>query len=175
MRPVLIAIVLMSATAHAGPTLSAGGGVAPTLAGEVQGVQVDAAGGVGRVTIGQRWRFARLELGIGGFGIAATAPNGQRVDGLAVTGSISGVLRASLGRGIGAFGRGGVERSWIGPTPSADVRLSGDGFLAGAGLDWGRDVGVWAEIDREWLRVSAMGMTFDGTADSVIAGVRVGI
>jgi hypothetical protein len=175
MRRVLVVLLLMSATAHAGPVLSLAGGAAPTLDGEVSGLQVDTSGGVGRVTIGERYRFAAIELGIGGFGVAATIPNGMRADGLAITSSLSAVLRAPIHRSFGAYARGGVERNWIGPTPAANVRLTGDGYLAGGGLDWGRTLAMFAELDREWLSVSAQGMTFHGTVDSLIAGVRIGM
>jgi hypothetical protein len=176
----LIPVPGLDAGAQAGPYVSAGVGSGPALGGDFDGVLSTDGHGAGRVGIGHRLGPASLEAAIAGFGITATAPTGQSANGTALSGQISAKLGMPLVLGVGVFGRAGLERTWMGPTPTAKDRLIGDGKLLGAGLEYNLDLvlasaGVWLEVDRDWITVSSHEMTFSGTADSVMAGLRFGI
>jgi hypothetical protein len=177
----IVSLVLaVPVAAHAGPYVSAGVGAGPALGGDFSGTLSADGHSAGRVGIGHRLGPASLEAAISGFGVTATAPTGESVDGTALSGQISAKLGVPIVLGIALYGRGGLERTWMGPTANADDRLIGDGTVLGAGLEYNLDLvltsaGVWVEADREWITVEGQGMSFDGTADMVLAGVRVGI
>jgi hypothetical protein len=181
MRSLLVLFLIAApAVAHAGPYVSAGVGSGPALGGDFDDVLSTDGHSAGRVGIGHRFGPASLEAAIAGFGVTATAPTGQTASGTALSAQISAKLGVPIFLGIGAYGRGGLEHTWMGPTPSESDRLSGNGKVLGAGLEYNVDfvlasAGVWLEFDREWITVSSHDMAFDGTADSLMAGLRVGI
>jgi hypothetical protein len=163
-----------------GPYVAAGVGASPDLGGDFDGVLSGDGHSSGRVGIGHSLGPASLEAGIAGFGVTATAPTGESANGTAISAQLAARLQLPVAFGLDAFGRGGIDRTWIGPTPSAEDRLVGRGYVIGAGLEYGIDLplasaGVWVEYDRQWITVPTDYMTFEGTADTLLAGLRVGI
>ena len=176
----VIVIAFAAAPARADSYVSAGVGTAPSLGGDFDGVLRTDGHSNGKISIGQQVGPAALEAGLGAFGVTGMAPDGQTRDGTALNVSVAVSLHIPLVLGVGGYARGGLERSWIGPTPSASTRISGDGYLVSAGLEYGLDVVVthatiWAEANRDYMNVSAMGAAYHGTADMFLAGLRIGI
>ena len=70
--------------------------------------------------------------------------------------------------------RGGLQRTWIRTVEMDD--LDGQGYVLGVGLDYAFPLAaLWLELDREFLDLAQGAGQYQGTADTLMAGVRVGI
>jgi hypothetical protein len=174
MRNLLALLVLAApASAQAGGYVSAGIGGAPELGGELHNLSGEGHNS-GRLAFGHGLGPVALELGVTGYGVTGTMPGGGSVDGEALSASISGKLLGGLVGGLDAFLRAGLQRTWIRTAEMED--LDGQGYVLGVGLDYAFPLAaLWLEVDREFLDLSQGAGQFQGTADTLMAGVRVGI
>ena len=177
-RAVLVLILIAAPTlAHAGGYVSAGIGGGAELGGELHNLSGEGHN-AGRLALGRWFGPIALEGAVSGFGVTGTMPGGAAVDGEALSTSLSGKAHAGLIAGLGAFVRVGVMRTWIRTDSMED--LEGDGYVIGAGLDYRISLPVWEaalwlELDREFLDLSQGPARYQGTADTLLAGVRIGI
>jgi len=174
----VLGFALVPAAAHAGGYVTAGVGSAPDLGGELDTYLSGEGHPSARFGVGHGIGPLALELGVSGYGVHGTVPTGEAVDGDALSASLSATLRGSLIGPLAAFLRGGVQRTWIRTDAMDD--LSGDGYVVGIGLDYGlalpiAGASVWIEVDREVLALEQGMGHYGGTADLVMAGVRVGL
>lgn len=174
MRKLLGLLVLAApVSAHAGGYVSAGIGGAPELGGELHNLSGEGHNS-GRLALGHGFGALALELGVTGYGVTGTMPGGGSVDGEALSASLSGKLSGGLVGNLDAFLRGGLQRTWI-RTSSMDD-LDGQGYVLGIGLDYTFPLAaLWLELDREFLDLTQGAGQYQGTADTLMAGVRVGI
>jgi hypothetical protein len=173
-----VAVAATTAEAGAGGYVAAGVGSSPNLGGELEDSLDTDGRNAGRLAIGHRVGVASVEAVVGGFGVGGVAPNGEWIDGTAVTAALAVKLQVGIVGRLDGYGRGGLQRTWV----RSDMMesLSGSGYVLGVGLDYGlpllvADAGVWLELGRETLRLSQAAGSVSGTADTLLAGVRVGL
>jgi hypothetical protein len=173
----LVAILSLPAAAHAGGYVAAGVGSSPELGGELeQHLQTDGHS-AGRVAVGHGIGPISVEAALAGFGLHGVAPNGEWLDGEALSLGLSLKGQIGLFGPLDGYGRAGVERTFI----RADMMetFDGEGYLLGAGLELALPLvfaaAVWVEYDREMLDLAQDQGSITGTADTLLAGVRVGL
>lgn len=172
-RILALLIVAAPASAHAGGYVSAGIGGAPDLGGELHNLSGEGHNS-GRLALGHGLGPIALEVGVTGYGVTGTMPGGESVDGEALSASISGKVFGGLVGNLDAFVRAGLQRTWISTDAMDD--LDGQGYVLGLGLDYGFPLAaLWLELDREYLDLTQSGGQYRGTADTLMAGVRVGL
>jgi hypothetical protein len=164
---VVVPILLTAAAgaARAGGYVSAGLGGSPDLGGDLTMLSAEDASS-GRIAVGQSFGPLALEAGLGGFGVDG---------GTMVSASVSLKAKTNLVSRLDGYLRGGLERSWL-RSDGAMGDLSGDGTMLGAGLEVGlplvlADAAIWLEVDRQWMDLGPA----DGTADTLLLGMRIGL
>lgn len=169
----VLGLIATPAAAHAGGYVSAGIGGAPELGGELHNLSGEGHNS-GRLALGHGAGPFAVELGVTGYGVTGTMPGGGSVDGEALSASLSGKLSGGLVGSLDAFLRAGLQRTWINTTEMDD--LDGQGYVLGVGLDYAfAFAALWLELDREYLDLAQGAGQFRGTADTLMAGVRIGI
>lgn len=131
MRP-LLAVVLVAASASAasaGPYLGLGIGTAASPSGEIPNASQD-GNRTGRLMVGMRFGNLSIEGAGCRYGMFTGSYPYQGTQ-------LAAVLKYSLplGNDFDAFGRGGIQRTWL----STDTVLSdyaGNGWLLGAGFEY---------------------------------------
>lgn len=118
-----------SSAAFAGGYVGLGIGTSPAI-NDDQDVMVS-EGRSGRLLVGSRWSNFALEGAVHKFGM--TSPGRQPFD--FYQGSVAGKLSFPLGNGFEAFGRLGLQRSWL-RNEIATFDKEGTGWLAGAGFEY---------------------------------------
>jgi opacity protein-like surface antigen len=107
----------------------------------------------GRLMIGQRISLISLEAGVSGYGLDGMVPN-TSYDAVALGAGLK--LNLPLFLGLEIFGRGGVERTWLEASERGMSDYSGNGYVAGAGLEYGFDLVVTeASVWLDWTRHGA--------------------
>jgi hypothetical protein len=174
MRKLLAMLVALApATAHAGGYVSAGLGSGPDLGGDLQNLSGEGHAS-GRLAFGHGLGPVAVELGVTGYGVTGSMPGGGSTEGEALSASISGKLFGGLVGNLDAFLRAGLQRTWIRTEAMHDY--DGQGYVVGVGLDYGLPLAaLWVEVDREYLDLAHDAGRYSGTADTLMAGVRVGI
>ena len=135
MRPLLAAVLVAAAasTASADPYLGLGIGTAASPSGDIPMTSND-GNRTGRLLGGYRFGRFSVEGAASRYSIfKATTPYDGTV--LAVAGKYS----LPLGDNFEAFGRLGLERTWL-STDTTDSDWSGNGLLLGAGFEYRFDV-----------------------------------
>jgi hypothetical protein len=137
-RALVLATSLMaiSTTASAGGYLGLGLGTQPGVNDEM----ATTAPPVGRSLRGLGgWRFGRfsIEGAVNGFGVVANNHGDQTVYQVSVAGKYS----LPLGNHFEAFGRAGLERTWLNLGDDR-YNFTGNGFQVGAGFEYQLDIGI---------------------------------
>jgi len=175
----LIAVALAAAPgeSRAGGYVSAGIGTAPAIGGELSFLEASGSRS-GRVALGHGFGPVSLEASLGGYGVQGAMPQGDFVDGTAMSAGASVRGHVPLLATFSAFARLGLERTWV----TGEMNdLSGNGYIMGAGLELGlpmilADTALWLEGDREVMTLTrSVAASYGGHADSVLLGLRVGI
>jgi hypothetical protein len=171
-----LAFAALPRTSHAGGYVSAGVGTAPATGGELSFLDASSSQSA-RVGLGHGFGPVSLEASLGGYGVRGGTPDGGYVDGTALAAGVSVRGNLPLFAMLSAFGRVGLERSWVAGEMGD---LSGEGYLLGAGLELGLpmllgDSSVFLEIDREYLTLQRSMGSYDGFVDTATLGLRVGL
>lgn len=166
-------LVALSGTASAG-YIGLGIGSQPAL--NDQG-QIAATSRSGKLLAGSRWGRFSLEGALGGFGISRAAP-GSIEFGNAYQLSLSGKFNLPLGNNFEAFGRVGLQHTWL-DAEEVVYETEGNGFLVGAGIEYRLDVGVAGAsvfFDYQINRAALKGdyQSYDLTSRMFAIGATVG-
>jgi hypothetical protein len=173
---VVSAVVLasMGSVASAGGYVGLGVGTAPSRDTQTSFVP---DGRSGRLLVGHRIGMFAVEGDVTGYSLLA-----QSTPYSSVSAAVSGKLALPLGNNIEAFGRAGLERSWLSSNGPKMSTFSGDGYLLGAGLAYRLDLGLaggslWLDYTRhaDTLAGDAGGKTFDQSNAMWTMGLTVGI
>lgn len=168
------AVVAMSGPASAGVYLGLGLGPKPMLDDAMDSVGAPSSRSL-RGVVGARLANVSLEGAVNGFDLATQRSGGQTVY------QASAALKLSIPivSHIEAFGRGGLERTWLrmGEDPA---NLRGDGFLAGVGLELRLNLvvastSIFADYTVHRTSLESTLEKFDSTWQMVGIGVTVGI
>jgi hypothetical protein len=119
----------ISSTASAGGYLGLALGTSPSTNDAMNNV-AQPLGRSLRGLLGIRFSNVSLEGGLNGFNVAT-----QRGDQTVYQGSIALKLSIPIANNFEAFGRGGVERTWLSLGDSTRD-LEGDGWLLGGGIEY---------------------------------------
>lgn len=119
----------ISSTASAGGYLGLALGTQPSTNDSMQSI-AQPLGRSLRGLLGFRFSNLSLEGGLNGFNVA-TAHGDQTV----YQGSVALKLSIPIADGFEAFGRGGVERTWL-SLGDSNRDLEGDGWLLGGGIEY---------------------------------------
>ncbi len=172
--------LLIGSSAHAGGYVTAGVGSGPALGGELDTYFDGEGHRSAKVGLGNRIGPLGVEVGVGGYGLHGTMPaTGDEIDGSALSLAASLTGHVPLLLWLEGYGRLGLQRTWISASgPMAD--LSGSGYVMGVGLEMSvplvlTDAALWLEVDRETVDLSQSGSTYEGTADTVMLGLRLGL
>lgn len=107
----------------------------------------------GRLMLGQRISLVSIEAGVSGYGLDGMVP-GTSYDAVALGAGLK--LNLPLFAGLEIFGRGGVERTWLEASERGMSDYAGNGYVAGAGLEYGFDMVVTdASVWLDWTRHGA--------------------
>lgn len=158
------ALAAAAGPARAGGYVSAGVGGTADLGGDL--TMLGAEGRSGKLAVGHGFGAIALEVGLAGFGVDG---------GTMMTASASVKVKGHLVSKLDGFVRGGLERSWVRSDGAMDG-LSGDGHLLGLGLELPlpslvAESALWLELDRQWVELGEA----DGTADTLMLGIRLGL
>lgn len=158
------ALAAAAGPARAGGYVSAGVGSTADLGGDL--TMLGAEGRSGKLAVGHGFGAIALEVGLAGFGVDG---------GTMMTASASVKVKGHLVSKLDGFVRGGLERSWVRSDGAMDG-LSGDGHLLGLGLELPlpslvAESALWLELDRQWVELGES----DGTADTLMLGIRLGL
>jgi hypothetical protein len=124
----------LSATASAGPYAGIALGTEPAVNDEFVAFIAYPDGRSLRALGGYRWGSFSAEGSLGGFGIRSRVGVGSHAYQLAA--ALKGSL--PLGNDFEAFGRLGLERTWL-TVGGYDLDMSGNGFLVAAGFEYRLD------------------------------------
>ena len=135
-RAGLVATVLIASTqlAGAGGYVGLGIGTAPAMHDDGD-LGLSADGRSGRLILGSRWGQISLEGALGKYDVLA--PGRQPYE--LYQGSVAGKASFPLGNGFEAFGRLGLQRTWL-VNPIGTFDKEGNGFLLGGGFEYAFDV-----------------------------------
>lgn len=176
MKRAALAVTILAASsgvASAGTYLGLGLGTAPAIDNQLE---MDSEGRSVRGLVGHRFGRLAIEGALGNF------------DGLAMQGApydayqaqIAAKLSLPLGDGFEAFGRAGLQRTWL-SRHKAELDADGNGYVLGAGFAYRLDIGVAdgsifvdyqytnAELDDGLMR------TFDYNTRMWTLGLTIGI
>lgn len=154
-RRTLLATALLAATAttaSAGSYLSLGLGGDPVLSGELSAAADGDAGGNGRLAVGQRFGRLALEGSLSRFGLATEQ---------ATAAGVHVRLTLPLDGALGAYGRLGLERVWLGAEGDRLGDRTADGMVGGVGLEYRLEApllgqaALWAEVSQNKLDTEA--------------------
>jgi opacity protein-like surface antigen len=133
---VLAGISFSTASASAGGYLGLGLGAQPAVNDDLMPTVVPEGRSL-RVLAGARYGNVALEGALNGFGVVVDNHGDQTMY------QLSAALKLSLplGSGFEAFGRAGLERTWL-HISDAPNNWMGDGFLAGGGFEYRLNLAV---------------------------------
>jgi len=137
MKRAALAMTMLAATsgvASAGGYLGLGVGTGPALDGDVELYSV---GRSGKLLAGSRFGQFSIEGALGQFD--ARLSNNDPLD--FYQASIAGKVNIKLGDGFEAFGKLGLQRTWLNHS-SPTIDRSGNGYLVGAGIEYRLDLAV---------------------------------
>ena len=136
-RACLVATLLIASTplASAGGYVGLGIGTAPAMTDDSAELNLAADGRSGRVLLGSRWGQISLEGALGKFDVVS--PGRQPFE--LYQGSVAGKASFPLGNGFEAFGRLGLQRTWL-VNEIGSFDKEGNGFLLGGGFEYSFDV-----------------------------------
>ncbi|HEX2688011.1 MAG TPA: outer membrane beta-barrel protein [Kofleriaceae bacterium] len=125
-------VLAISSTASAGGYLGLGLGTQPGVNDEMA-MLTPPVGRSLRVLGGLRFGKISIEGAINGFDVIASSADRTEYQ-------LSAALKLNLplGNNFEAFGRAGIERTWLN-VEDARYNMTGDGFLAGAGVEYRLD------------------------------------
>jgi hypothetical protein len=140
----LLALILTAGTAHAGGYLGLGIHSEAGLGGDMNDNFSSTGHNGGRLTLGTRISRIAIEGTLDGTDISSTNGFGERRDYSLVSAGIGGKYFVPLAAGgaFEAFGKFGLQRSWLRGDGDARIDHSGDGWAAGAGLQYSFNVGL---------------------------------
>jgi hypothetical protein len=130
----------------------------------------------GRLMLGQRISLLSVEAGVSGYGMEGMAP-GTDFDAVALGAGLK--LNIPIVLGFEIFGRAGIERTWLEASDDDMNDFSGNGYMAGAGVEYQLPLGVtdlslWADWTRHGAELDDNeGTEQDATADLWTAGLSV--
>jgi hypothetical protein len=132
----------------------------------------------GRLMLGQRISLLSLEAGVSGYGVEGMSP-GADYDAIALGAGLK--LNLPIVLGLEVFGRLGIERTWLEASEGGMNDFSGNGYVAGAGVEYMIPLGITdASLWLDWTRHGAEldddeGTERDATADLWTAGLSIHI
>jgi hypothetical protein len=130
----------------------------------------------GRLMLGQRISLLSIEAGVSGYGVEGMSP-GADYDAIALGAGLK--LNLPIVLGLEIFGRAGIERTWLEAEDGDMNDFSGNGYVAGAGVEYMIPLGVTdASLWLDWTRHGAdlhddEGTERDATADLWTAGLSI--
>jgi len=167
-------VVAMSGPASAGVYLGLGLGTKPMVDDAMENVGTPSSQSL-RGLVGARLANVSLEGAVNGFGMATQRSGGHTVY------QASAALKLSIPivSQLEAFGRGGLERTWLNMGED-QANLRGDGFLAGVGLELRLNLvvaslSVFADYTVHRTSLESTLDKFDSTLQMVGVGVTMGI
>lgn len=180
MKRACLAVMFVAASsgvANAG-YLGLGIGTGPAM--DSDAMEFESVGRSGRVIAGMRWGQLSVEGAIGGFDAVGAMRSRNNVDDV-YQASAAAKLSLPLGSGFEAFGKGGLQRTWLRLQNSDETfNVSGDGYLLGAGFEYKLNLGVaggslW--VDYQYTTASLTGdrQSFDLSSRMWTLGLSVGI
>lgn len=137
MKRAALAVILLAASsgvASAGTYLGLGIGTAPAIDNQLE---MDSNGRSLRGLVGRRWGRFSIEGALGGFDGYGAA--GDPYD--AYQGAIAAKLNLPLSDGFEAYGRAGLQRTWL-SRQKEDLDADGSGYVLGAGFAFRLDLGA---------------------------------
>jgi hypothetical protein len=170
----LLAISITAGSAHADGYVALGVGTAAGTGGS-DGFSGD-EGLSGRFMLGQRISLLSIEAGVSGYGVEGMSP-GADYDAIALGAGLK--LNLPIVLGLEIFGRGGIERTWLEAEDGDMNDFAGNGYVAGAGVEYMIPLGVTdASLWLDWTRHGAdlhddEGTERDATADLWTAGLSI--
>ena len=87
----------------------------------------------GRLMLGQRISLLSVEAGVSGYGLEGMSP-GTEWDAISLGAGLK--LNLPIILGLEVFGRAGIERTWLEASDGNMNDFSGNGYVAGAGLEY---------------------------------------
>jgi opacity protein-like surface antigen len=135
-RACLAAVMFVAATssvAAAGTYLGLGIGTGPAINDSADRLHPD--GRSGRLLVGTRFGQVSAEGSIGRYGLAFDQSGGILPFGTAYQASAALKVSLPLGNNFEAFGRGGLQHTWL-SAKSSELDSSGNGYLLGAGFEY---------------------------------------
>ena len=178
MKSAALAVILVAAAArasHAGTYVGLGIGSSADVGGMDHyggGISGDGSRS-GRLVVGERFGRISIEGNAVRFGTLYANREQSDVTSLAAAGKLS----FPVGNNLEAYGRLGLERSWL----TANRRdLSGNGYLLGAGFEYRVGIGVGGSIFIDYTRTETSFQdstmrTLDGTAAMWTVGLTLSI
>jgi hypothetical protein len=136
-RACLVATLVLASTplATAGGYIGIGIGTSPAMTDDSADLNLAADGRSGRLLVGSRWGQISFEGALGKYDVLS--PGRQPFE--LYQGSIAGKASFPLGNGFEAFGRLGLQRTWL-VNPIGSFDKDGNGFLLGGGFEYKFDV-----------------------------------
>jgi hypothetical protein len=163
MKTAGLAVILVAAAstaASAGTYLGLGLGSSASVGGTDTGSAVFAQGSdrSERFIVGQKFGYISIEGAGTRYGLYHQTTG---YDGTAV--ALAAKLSLPLGNGFDAFGRGGVQRTWLSTDTANAMEYSGNGWLLGGGFEYHLGVSLLGggSIFVDYERAKT---TFDGQA-----------
>lgn len=191
MRTLLFSIALLlsaAPVAHAGGYLSVGIGADALLGGELNSNFDTDTLTVGRVALGGRLGPVALEGVMFGADLRGTSSQilGQTTGGDEFSSTSLGLelkYFQGLGAGLEAYGKVGINRTWLtaGQGVDTDLDYQGQGYALGVGVQYGfkllPSVGaaVWLDYNRHLVKLNDEGQpTLEGSTNMITLGVTIG-
>lgn len=179
MKRAALAVILLAASsgvASAGGYIGLGVGTGPALGSDAGDDLFESIGRSGRLVIGSRFSRLSIEGALGGFDM--NWANTGKTD--VYQGAVAGKLSLPLGDGFEAFGRLGVQRTWL-STDRDETDLAGNGMLVGGGIEYRFSAGIGAAslwLDYQYTSAdleSSNGNTLELSARMWTLGISIGI
>jgi hypothetical protein len=139
-RLALAAALLVASTSLASAGTYVGLGIGTSAGGSMNGTDtVDGGGRSGRLMIGSRFGKLSIEGQGGRFDMQFPASRYEASElGVGLK------LNVPIGNNFELFGRGGIERTWLTATTSANMDAAGNGWFLGGGVEYRLNLGLTA-------------------------------
>ncbi len=180
MNRALAAVMFLAATssvASAGTYLGLGIGTAPAISENTDRLSSD--GRSGRFLLGMRFARISVEGSVGDYDVLISPAGTAMPYGTAY--QASAALKASfpLGNNFEAFGRGGVQHTWINADDGVHD-VSGSGYLLGAGFEYRLNLllgqgSIFVDYQYNKAKLEGDRLAFDASTRMWTLGLTLGI
>lgn len=178
MRAVLAVVFVAATSSAASAGAYVGLGIGTNAISE-ENDRLTEDGRSGRLILGTRFGQFSIEGMLSGYGVALVDQSGNdSMDAYQL--SAAGKFNLPLGSGFEAFGKLGIQHTWIGGGSRDDYDVSGRGFLVGAGFEYRLNFGLGSGsilVDYTINKAELDGdrFNFDATERAWTLGLSIGI